>query len=167
MPQDGIYIGLGSNLSEPVEQVCLAVRELGQLPKVRLQSASGLYRSPPMGDMDQPDYINAAVCVCADLAPEQMLQEMQAIERRHGREEAHGHWAARTLDLDLLLWGKECRDDDALTLPHPGLHERAFVLAPLCELDADLQVPGRGAVSELLRQCKYAQVDRVGACPQA
>ena len=167
MPQDDVYIGLGSNLNEPVMQVCAAMRELDQLPGVSLQAASSLYRSPPMGGMAQPDYINAAVRVATTLAPERMLQEMQALERQHGREEAHTHWAARTLDLDLLLWGQESRREATLILPHPGLHERAFVLAPLCELDPALQVPGFGAAVELLQQCKYAQVDRVGACPQA
>ena len=164
MPRGGIYIGLGSNLNEPTEQVRSAVRELGQLSHVRLRASSGLYRSPPMGGLDQPDYINAAVQVETELEPEQLLRELQEIERQHGREEKHEHWAPRTLDLDLLLWGQERCDNQTLTLPHPGLHERAFVLAPLCELDADLEVPGQGAVSQLLQQCKYARVDRVGAC---
>lgn len=162
--QDSVYIGLGSNLGGPVEQVRSAVRELGQLSKVRLCASSGLYRSPPMGGLDQPDYINAVVQVETDLGPEQLFLELQEIERRHGREEQHEHWASRTLDLDLLLWGQERFDNGTLTLPHPGLHERAFVLAPLRELDADLEVPGRGAVSKLLQECKYSRVDRMGAC---
>ena len=162
--QDSVYIGLGSNLGGPVEQVRSAVRELGQLSKVRLCASSGLYRSPPMGGLDQPDYINAVVQVETDLGPEQLFLELQEIERRHGREEQHEHWASRTLDLDLLLWGQERFDNGTLTLPHPGLHERAFVLAPLRELDADLEVPGRGAVSKLLQECKYSRVDRMGVC---
>ena len=164
VPHGEIYIGLGSNLDGPAGQVRSAVRELGQLPQVRLRAASGLYRSPPMGGLDQPDYINAVVQVETDLEPEQLLHELQGIERQHGREEQHEHWASRTLDLDLLLWGQERFDSKALTLPHPGLHERAFVLAPLQELDADLTVPGQGTVSTLLRECRYARVDRVGAC---
>ena len=162
--QDGIYIGLGSNLDGPVEHVRSAVRELGQLSQVRLCASSGLYRSPPMGGLDQPDYINAVVQVETDLGPEQLLHELQEIERRHGRERQQERWTSRTLDLDLLLWGQECFDNGVLTLPHPGLHERAFVLAPLRELDSDLEVPGRGAVSKLLQECKYSRVDRVGAC---
>ncbi len=164
MPQGDVYIGLGSNLDGPAEQVRSAVRELGQLAQVRLCASSGLYRSPPMGGLDQPDYINAVVQVETDLEPEQLLHELQAIERQHGRKEQRERWASRTLDLDLLLWGQERFDSKALTLPHPGLHERAFVLAPLQELDADLEVPGRGTVSKLLRECKYSRVDRVGAC---
>ena len=164
MPQGGVYIGLGSNLDGPAEQVRSAVRELGQIDQVRLCASSGLYRSPPMGGLDQPDYINAVVQVETDLQPEQLLHELQVIERQHGREEKHGHWESRTLDLDLLLWGQESRNSEALTLPHPGLHERAFVLAPLKELDASLEVPGRGAVSKLLQECAYSRVDRVGAC---
>ena len=164
MPQGGIYIGLGSNLDEPVEQVRSAVRELGQLSGVRLCASSGLYRSPPMGGLDQPDYVNAVVQVETDLGPEQLFHELQEIEHQHGRMREHEHWASRTLDLDLLLWGQECLDNEILTLPHPGLHERAFVLAPLRELNADLEVPGRGAVSKLLQECRYSRVDRMGAC---
>ncbi len=164
MLQDGIYIGLGSNLDRPAEQVRSAVRELGQLSQVRLCASSGLYRSPPMGGLDQPDYINAVVQVETDLGPDQLFHELQEIERQHGRERKHEHWASRTLDLDLLLWGQERIDSETLTLPHPGLHERAFVLAPLRELNADLEVPGRGAVSKLLQACKYSRVDRMGAC---
>ena len=164
MSQGDIYIGLGSNLDGPTEQVRSAVRELGQLAQVRLCASSGLYRSPPMGGLDQPDYINAVVQVETDLEPEQLLHELQAIERQHGRKEQRERWASRPLDLDLLLWGQERFDSKALTLPHPGLHERAFVLAPLQELDADLEVPGRGTVSKLLRECEYSRVDRVGAC---
>ncbi len=158
------YIGLGSNLGDPASQIRRAVRELGLLSGVRLHGASSLYRSPPMGGLPQPDYINAAVRVETELEPEQLLRAMQQIERQHGREAVHEHWAARTLDLDLLLWGQECRSGAELTLPHPGLHERAFVLAPLQELDADMEVPGRGAVAQLLQQCAYAQVDRIGSC---
>lgn len=164
MPQGDIYIGLGSNLDGPVEQVRSAVRELGQLAQVRLCASSGLYRSPPMGGLGQPDYINAVVQVETDLEPERLLHELQVIERQHGRAEQRERWASRTLDLDLLLWGQERFDSKALTLPHPGLHERAFVLAPLQELDGNLEVPGRGTVSKLLRECKYSRVDRVGAC---
>lgn len=164
MARTTAYIGLGSNLEDPIAQVRRAVRELGGLPGVRLYGASSLYRSPPMGRPPQPDYINAAVRVETDLGPEQLLHAMQQLERRHGREAVHERWAARTLDLDLLMWGRECRSDAALTLPHPGLHERAFVLAPLQELDAELEVPGRGAVAQLLQQCAYAQVDRIGSC---
>ena len=164
MSRGDVYIGLGSNLDGPTEQVRSAVRELGQLAQVRLCASSGLYRSPPMGELDQPDYINAVVQIETDLEPEQLLHELQAIERQHGRKEQRERWASRTLDLDLLLWGQERFDSKALTLPHPGLHERAFVLAPLQELDANLEVPGRGTVSKLLRECKYSRVDRVGAC---
>lgn len=158
------YIGLGSNLDDPTGQIRRAVRELALLPGVRLHGASSLYRSPPMGGLPQPDYINAAVRVETELEPEQLLRAMQQVERQHGREAAHERWASRALDLDLLLWGEERRSGAELTLPHPGLHERAFVLAPLQELDADLEVPGRGAVAQLLLQCAYAQVERIGSC---
>lgn len=155
-----VYIGLGSNLDGPAAQVRAAVREIAALPEVRLRAASGLYRSPPMGGPAQPDYVNAAVRVDTGLEPEELLDALQAIERRHGRAAARGHWEARPLDLDLLLWGTRARADARLTLPHPGLHERAFALAPLLELDRALEVPGRGPAAALLERCAWPEARR-------
>lgn len=155
-----VYIGLGSNLGGPAAQVRAAVREIAALPAVRLRAASGLYRSPPMGARDQPDYVNAAVRVHTGLEPEQLLDALQAIERRHGRAAERGHWESRALDLDLLLWGARVHADERLTLPHPGLHERAFALAPLLELDRALEVPGKGPAAALLERCAWPEARR-------
>ena len=155
-----VYIGLGSNLDGPAAQVRAAVREIAALPEVRLRAASGLYRSPPMGSLDQPDYVNAAVRVDTGLEPEALLDALQAIERRHGRGAERGRWESRPLDLDLLLWGALTRAGGRLTLPHPGLHERAFALAPLLELDRALEVPGKGAAAALLERCAWPEARR-------
>lgn len=146
------YIGLGSNLDDPEEQLRRAFTELAQIPCTRLICNSDLYRNPPMGGLDQPDYINAVARVETSLGPEQLLQQLQAIETAHGRTRA-GRWGARTLDLDLLVYGSNIIDTPDLQLPHPGVHERAFVLYPLHEIAPDLEIPGRGQVTGLLENC--------------
>ena len=163
MRHRAVFIGLGSNLDDPEDHIRRAVRDIDALPGVRLRAASGLYRSAPLGGLDQPDYRNAAIHVETEEDPDTLFARLQEIERRHGREADHGHWESRTLDLDLLLWGDEIREDTALRLPHPGIAERPFVLAPLCELDPRLQVPGLGSVSDLLRRCPQEGTSRIGS----
>lgn len=148
------YIGLGSNLDDPAGQVRRAMDELRRLPRTRWVGGSALYRSTPLkvwpGDADQPDYINAVAAVDTELDAHALLAELHAIEAAHGRDRSAGRWAARTLDLDLLLHGAECHADARLTVPHPGIGMREFVLYPLYELDPELVVPGLGPVRERL-----------------
>jgi 2-amino-4-hydroxy-6-hydroxymethyldihydropteridine diphosphokinase len=146
------YIGLGSNLHDPVEQLGRARVELAQLPDTELRGYSSLYQSPPMGGMDQPDYINAVAGLETALNPDELLENLQAIEAAHGRVRGE-RWGARTLDLDLLLYGPTIIDMPGLKVPHPGAHERAFVLYPLYEIATDLEIPGRGRITELLKNC--------------
>ncbi len=146
------YIGLGSNLEQPVEQLQRALAELAQLPDTVCNGYSSFYRSPPMGGMEQPDYINAVARLETALAPEKLLEGIQAIEAAHGRIRGE-HWGARTLDLDLLLYGSITVDMPDLKIPHPGVHERAFVLYPLYEIAPYLEIPGRGYIIELLKNC--------------
>lgn len=141
-------IGLGSNLSDPVAQVQAALAALAQLPDSELLAASSLYRNPPMGPQDQPDYVNAVALLRTALPPLRLLQRLQEIERRQGKVYRQ-HWGPRNIDLDLLLYGQQRIREAQLTVPHPGLHERAFVLYPLAEIAPDLLVPGYGAVREL------------------
>jgi 2-amino-4-hydroxy-6-hydroxymethyldihydropteridine diphosphokinase len=150
------FVGLGSNLQDPVAQLRAACLALDRIPATRLQRASQLYRTPPWGLSEQPDFVNAVVELATGLAPRALLHALQALERQAGRARAV-RWGPRVLDLDLLLYDDTSRDDDGLQLPHPHLHERAFVLVPLAEIAPDLVVPGRGPVRELL-----AQVDRAG-----
>lgn len=142
-----------------------ALDALAVLPGSRLLAASGLYRNPPMGPQDQPEYVNAAALIGTELAPLDFLDQLQAIETAQGRVRGAQRWGARTLDLDLLLWGQESLDHPRLQVPHPGLHERAFVLYPLAEIDPDLWVPGRGALRDLLAACSDSGLVRVEPPP--
>lgn len=154
------YIGLGSNLDRPCEQVRAAFDELAGLPDTRLVSRSRLYRSAPVGCQPQPDFVNAVARLETELAPPELLDALQRIERRHGRRRPFPG-APRTLDLDLLLYGDDVVDSPALTVPHPRMHERAFVLRPLAEIAPDASVPGRGSAEELLRGCARQDVEPI------
>lgn len=146
------YVGIGSNLDGPRARVLAAIDALRTLPDTRLEAHSRLYRSAPLDAPGQPDYVNAVAALDTGLSAAQLLEALQAIEARHGRERPYRN-APRTLDLDLLLYGETALSSPALTLPHPRLHERAFVLRPLLELDPRAEVPGRGAARDLLRAC--------------
>jgi 2-amino-4-hydroxy-6-hydroxymethyldihydropteridine diphosphokinase len=156
------FIGLGSNLADPLVQVRRALMELESLPGTRVTARSSLYRTSPVGYLEQPDFINAAASVQTTLKPEALLAALLAIENRHGRRRTMRN-APRTLDLDLLLYGEEVLDQDGLTLPHPRLHERAFVLAPLAEIAPGAMVPGRGRVQDLLARADCSGVGRIDA----
>ena len=140
------YIALGSNLQHPRRQIARAVREIARLPRSRVLAVSCNYATAPIGARDpQPDYVNAVVSVRTGLAPRALLARLHSIERRHGRKRAHDERnAARTLDLDLLLYGRRRMVLRHLTLPHPRMHERAFVLRPLADLAPGAVIPGRG-----------------------
>ena len=146
------YIGLGSNLDNPVNQVRSALGELSGLPETRRVAQSGLYRSAPLGPADQPDYVNAVAALQTTLSAEFLLDALQAIELRHHRERAQ-HWGPRTLDLDLLLFGDSVIQSDRLTVPHPELANRRFVLQPLFEIAPASVVPGLGKLTDLLAVC--------------
>jgi 2-amino-4-hydroxy-6-hydroxymethyldihydropteridine diphosphokinase len=150
------YVGLGANLEDPARQVRQALRELDDIPGTRVTARSSLYRTAPVGYLDQPDFINAVAKLQTALSPRELLDALHGIESGHGRRRSVRN-APRTLDLDLLLYGQTVMQDEDLTLPHPRMHERAFVLLPLAELAPDGVVPGRGVVSQLL-----AEVDRGG-----
>ena len=155
------YIGLGSNQDEPRAQVDRAFAELAGLPATQLAARSPLYRSAPLDASGQPDFVNAVAAVDTELSAAQLLEALQAIESRHGRERAHRN-APRTLDLDLLLFGDTAFASPTLTLPHPRMHERAFVLLPLLDLDPRAEVPGRGSARALLRACAAQRIERIG-----
>jgi len=148
------YIGLGSNLENPTEQLRSARLAIRSLPGVRESAFSSLYRSAPMGPADQPDYVNAVMAVITSLPAHELLNALQAIELSHGRVRTGLRWGSRTLDLDVLLYGQERIATDALTVPHPGIAEREFVLYPLAEIaPQELMIPGRGALADLVSAC--------------
>ncbi|MCK4707564.1 MAG: 2-amino-4-hydroxy-6-hydroxymethyldihydropteridine diphosphokinase, partial [Gammaproteobacteria bacterium] len=131
-----VYIGLGSNLDDPDQQIINAFEDLNKIEKTRLVTDSGLFKSPPMGPQDQPDYINAVALLETELDAEPLLDQLQLIENRHGRIRSR-HWGERTLDLDILLYGDEIINTARLIVPHQGLAEREFVLYPLQKIDPD------------------------------
>lgn len=154
------YIGIGSNLDDPQGQVGAALGELANMPYSVCRARSSLYRSPPMGPPDQPEYINAVARLDTDLPPDALLDALLALERRHGRERGE-KWGPRTLDLDILLYGDAVIDNGQLTIPHPGLKERAFVLYPLQEIAPDLTIPGFGPLRDLIARCPRGGLERL------
>lgn len=143
------YVALGANLDDPATTVRAAFAALANLPDSRIVRCSSLYRTAPVGIADQPEFINAVAELETSLAPEALLDALLEIEQRFGRIRAERN-GPRTLDLDLLLYDDQCVDLPRLTLPHPRLHLRAFVLQPLAEIAPDLEIPGRGTVAAWL-----------------
>jgi 2-amino-4-hydroxy-6-hydroxymethyldihydropteridine diphosphokinase len=141
-------IALGSNLDDPEAQVTGAFGEIAALPGTRLAARSPLYRTAPVGYLDQPDFVNACALVETTLAPRALLEALLAIEQRHGRKREVPN-GPRTLDLDLVLYGDRRIDEPGLTVPHPRAHERGFVLRPLLDVWPDAVIPGKGRVADL------------------
>lgn len=156
-----VYIGLGSNLAEPRRQLEAALAALGRLPRCRLVAVSSLYASDPLGPPDQPRYVNAAAALDCELAPLELLDALQAIEREQGRERKAERWGPRTLDLDILLFGDLQLDDERLTVPHYHMQARAFVLYPLAEIAPDLRLPDGRPLQELLAACPFVGLERL------
>ena len=146
------YIGLGSNLGNPVATLNRALRDLRRLPASRSLSWSRFYRNPPLGPPDQDDYVNAVAALDTRLSPQALLSWLQRIEKRHGRVRGR-RWGPRSLDLDLLLYGQQRLRTASLEIPHPRLHLRPFVVYPLLQLNPGLCIPGRGGLSRLLGRC--------------
>lgn len=155
-----VFVGLGSNLADPRAQVAQAMRELATLPQVRVVRCSSLYRSAPVGYLDQPDFINAVAQLKTTLPPRDLLDALLALEHRCGRTRDFVN-APRTLDLDVLLYDDLQHHEHGLTIPHPQMHKRAFVLQPLLEIAPDCIIPGIGSVLEAAQQCGDQQVGRL------
>ena len=146
------YVALGSNLADPAAQVTAALGRLPGIPGTRLIARSRLWASRPLGPQDQPDFINAVAGLLTQLDARELLGELQALERAMGRTGPVVRWGPRSIDLDLLAMGSDELSEPALCLPHPGVHERDFVLYPLAELAPELWIPGRGRVEALARR---------------
>ncbi len=144
------YVGLGSNLSDPAQQVRAALTSLAGLPQTLCVAVSRLYGSRPMGPRPQPDFVNAVAGLVTQLPALELLRQLRQLESAAGRPAVHEHWGPRVLDLDLLVFGREQCTGAELVLPHPGVVERNFVLYPLADVAPDLEVPGIGRVRELL-----------------
>jgi 2-amino-4-hydroxy-6-hydroxymethyldihydropteridine diphosphokinase len=149
-----VYIGIGSNLDNPVAQVLEAVEELEMIPDTILAERSTLYSARPMGPADQPDYVNAVVAMDTLLSADELHKALIRIEDLQGRVREGEKWGPRIIDLDLLMYGNSTIDTATLTVPHPGMHERDFVIIPLEEVAGNLKIPGRGNLYSLINKCK-------------
>lgn len=154
------YIGLGSNLDDPAAQLRSALALIRKVPHTVLESCSGFFASAPVGPGEQPDYVNAVASLETELPPEALLDALQSIENRHGRERTL-RWGARTLDLDILLYGNEQLNTARLSIPHPRMAERNFVLEPLAELAPDLTMPDGTALQAMLTRCPPNRLHRL------
>jgi 2-amino-4-hydroxy-6-hydroxymethyldihydropteridine diphosphokinase len=156
------FVGLGSNLADPVAQVNSALDALNELPQTHVLRRSSLYRSAPVGYLDQPDFINAVAQVETELAPRALLEALLALEQKCGRTREFCN-APRTLDLDVLLYDDLIHHEHGLTIPHPQMHLRAFVLQPLLEISPDCEIPGVGAAKDAALQCAGQVLERLDA----
>ncbi len=156
-----VYIGLGSNLAEPLTQLRSALAALASLPQSRLFATSSFYASDPLGPADQPRYVNAVAALDTELAPLALLDALQAIEANQGRVRKAERWGPRTLDLDILLFGERLLDEPRLCVPHYHLQARPFVLYPLAELAPELRLPDGRHLAELLAACPFEGLERL------
>lgn len=155
-----VYIALGANLGQPQQTLRDAIAELSSLPQISNFCASSLYCSSPMGPVEQPDYINAVARAETQLAPLELLDLLQAVEHKFGRQR-NIHWGPRTLDLDILLYDQQQINQPRLTVPHPGLTERDFVLIPLAELEPNLVLPNGSDLSSLLNTMAHHDLQKI------
>src|SRR3990167_8344693 len=156
------FIGLGSNLEDPRGQLLRAFAEIEVLPDTRLMARSSLYRSAQLGYQDQPEFVNAVAKIATALTPQALLQALLQIEREHGRERTFCN-APRTLDLDVLLYDDTQLHEHGLTIPHPQMHLRAFVLQPLLEIAPDAAIPGMGPARQALQNCSDQVLEQLAA----
>jgi 2-amino-4-hydroxy-6-hydroxymethyldihydropteridine diphosphokinase len=161
MMSDKAYIGLGSNLAAPAQQLKSALQALHQHEQISLQSCSHLYQSAPMGPKDQPDYVNAVCCLTTSLAPLALLDVLQGIEQDHGRERKGEKWGPRTLDLDMLTFNDLRLNSERLTLPHYGMAHREFVLVPLFEIAPDLVMQDGKSLASWVSKCSLNGLKRI------
>ncbi len=162
LPLVKVYVALGSNLGQREEHIGSALNEIAALPGVSNLQGSSLYETEPMGPLDQPNYLNSACSFDYRGSARVLMQQLQGIEKQHGRQESGQRWGARPLDLDILLFGDQQIEEPDLTIPHIGVPERSFVLWPLVELNPALIVPGMGAVQALQQQCQKFGIKRFG-----
>jgi len=156
-----VYIGLGSNLKQPCHQIQQALKALATLPQTQLLTHSPYYQSAPLGFSEQPDYINGVAQLSTTLSPLALLEWLQYLELNQGRVRTAHRWGPRTLDLDLLLYGTQTIKSKRLTLPHPGLYQRAFVLYPLYDCAPELILPDGQLLAEVIQHIPTTGLKRI------
>lgn len=164
-PAATAYVALGSNLDDPVRQVHRSLEALADLTDTALVKASALYQTAPVGIVDQPPFVNAVAEISTRLTPHALLAALHAIEVRQGRvrQPDAPRNGPRTLDLDILLFESVCIDDSQLTIPHPRMHERAFVMVPLAQIAPEVVIPGQGVVKQVLATLDCVGVNRLAS----
>ena len=155
------YVGIGSNLDMPTQQIEQAIELLDEVPGSRLVTCSSLYRSAPFGGIEQPDFVNAVAAVLTTLDAREFLEALLDLEKRQGRERGETRWGPRVLDLDLLVYADAVLEEPGLTLPHPGIAERNFVLLPLREIAPELVIPGLGRVASIPVNMNEPSISRI------
>lgn len=161
-----VYVGMGSNLSDPAAQLRTAMQALSSIRGVELLQSSSLYGSDPLGPPDQPRYVNAVVALGTILSPIALLDALQSIEQQHGRVRKAERWGPRTLDLDILLFGNLTIDEPRLTVPHYHMHARPFVLYPLSEIAPALILPNGDALADWLGKCPSDGLEIIAPPPR-
>lgn len=159
MTKQAVYIGLGSNLQDPIAQIKQALNNLTKIPNTDLIKVSSLYSSKSLLP-DQPNYVNAIACLHTSLSAESLLNHLQHIENTQGRQRVQ-HWGARTLDLDIILYGNEQIDTPSLTVPHSQMALRSFVLVPLIEINPELILPSGQPIQTLLKNCPSQNLQKI------
>ena len=161
MPNVTVFIGLGSNLQDPQDQVTHALKEINEIPNTELLVSSSLYITQPLGPANQPYFINAVAKIATSQSAEDLLTELQEIEAKHQRVRGGERWGPRTLDLDILLYADQQIRTNRLIIPHSQMTKREFVLIPLQEIDADLIIPGQGALQEIIEKLPPYQIRKL------
>ena len=156
-----LYIGIGSNLSNPILQLNKAIKFLSQLDKLNDIKSSSFYESPPMGPSDQNNYINTAVMFKSSESPEDILKLLKDIEFSMGRKKSSVKWSERIIDLDIILYGDLTYESEFLTIPHMRAHERAFVLFPILDINPEIFIPNKGFAKDLVKNCLYKNIKKI------
>ena len=156
-----LYIGIGSNLNNPIHQLNIAIEYLSKIDFSHNMKIASFYESPPMGPSDQNNYINTAIMFSSSESPEDILITLKDIESSMGRKKNTIRWSERTIDLDIILLGDLVYESDSLTIPHMHAHERAFVLFPLLDLNPDIFIPKKGFAKDLVKDCLYRNIKKI------
>lgn len=156
-----VWIGLGANLQQPISQLKQALLRIGQVSGIDIVATSSFYRTPPWGDTDQDEFINAVILVDTRFQPEELLRQLQAIETSMGRVRKNRRWGPRLIDIDILMFGQQQIESLDLIVPHLHMHERAFVLLPLLELDPNIEIPGKGRADEMLSDLEVGAIEKL------